>query len=218
MRAVSSLRLRKSEGGRMLDGTLRRALDPLIDAIAKRLAPRIGAEQMTFLGLACGLGSAAVIAFGRGAPLALLLLALSRIADGLDGAIARQTRPTPRGAFFDIVCDFLFYGAVPLAFAVHDPAANALAATVLFFAFYANGASFLAFAAIAAGRGMTSSARGAKGLYYTAGLTEGAETILCFVLMILAPGWFPLLACGFAALCLFSALARMILAWSAFRP
>jgi phosphatidylglycerophosphate synthase len=201
----------------MFDGVLRKALDPTINAVARRMASRIRAEQMTFFGLACGLASASVIAFGRGTALALGFLALSRIADGLDGAIARQSRPTPRGAFYDIVCDFLFYGAVPLAFALNDPAANALAAVVLFFAFYANGATFLAFAAIASGRSMPASSRGLKGLYYTAGLTEGAETILCFVLMILFPAWFPILAYGFAALCLLSALARMILAWSAFR-
>ncbi len=201
----------------MLDGVLRRAVDPAINAAAKRIARVITAEQMTLLGLVFGLAAAAVIAFGRGAPLALLFLALSRIADGLDGAIARRTRATSRGAFLDIVCDFIFYGAIPLAFALHSPMANALPASVLLFAFYVNGASFLAFAAIAASRGLSTEQRGKKGLFYTAGLAEGSETIACFVLMIMFPQFFAWLAYGFAALCLVTAISRMILAWQAFK-
>ena len=48
-------------------------------------------------------------------------------ADGLDGAVARLTTPTDRGAFLDITLDFLFYASVPLAFAVsrHDAAERA---------------------------------------------------------------------------------------------
>jgi phosphatidylglycerophosphate synthase len=201
----------------MFDGVLRKRLDPLIDAAARRLARRMSAEQMTFLGLAAGLSAAAVLAFGRSGLIALAFLALSRAADGLDGAIARQTKPTQRGAFLDIVCDFIFYGAVPLAFALRDPSINALPAAVLLFAFYVNGASFLAFAAIAAARGMSTEARGKKGLYYTAGLAEGAETIAVFALMMLLPAHFVWLAYGFAALCLITALARILLAWEAFR-
>jgi phosphatidylglycerophosphate synthase len=201
----------------MLDGVLRKGLDPLINAVARRLARHITAEQMTFLGLAFGLAAAAVISFDRGMLPALALLALSRFADGLDGAIARQTMPTARGAFLDIVCDFIFYGAIPLAFALHAPTANALPAAVLLFAFYVNGASFLAFAAVAASKNLSSQKRGKKGLYYTTGLAEGFETIACFALMILLPGWFAWFAYGFAAICLITALARMLLAWDMFK-
>jgi phosphatidylglycerophosphate synthase len=200
----------------MLDGVLRRAIDPAINRVARLLSRRISAEQMTFLGLAFGLAAAAVIIFDRPMAIALAGLALSRIADGLDGAIARATQPTARGAFLDIVCDFIFYGAIPLAFALTDPGANALAAAVLLFAFYVNGASFLAFAAVAAGRGMRSEARGKKGLYYTAGLAEGAETIAVFALVMLFPAWFAVIAYAFAALCLITAAARMAIAWGAF--
>jgi phosphatidylglycerophosphate synthase len=201
---------------RMFDGILRKGLDPAINATARQLAPRITAEQMTFLGLAAGLACAAAIGFGYGTLLALACLALSRVADGLDGAIARQTKATPRGAFLDIVCDFIFYGAIPLAFALHAPALNAIPAVVLLFAFYVNGASFLAYAAVAAGKGMTNTTRGTKGLHYTAGLAEGGETIACFAVMILWPSLFPVLAYAFAALCMVTALARMLLAWRSF--
>ena len=53
---------------------------------------------------------------------ALLLFILNRLFDGLDGAVARATRRTDRGGFLDIVFDFAVYGAVPLAFALREPA------------------------------------------------------------------------------------------------
>jgi phosphatidylglycerophosphate synthase len=203
-------------GSRMFDGILRKGLDPAINATARQLAPRISAEQMTFFGLVAGLACAAAIGFGHSPFFALAFLALSRIADGLDGAIARQTQPTPRGAFLDIVCDFIFYGAIPLAFALAAPEHNAIPAVILLFAFYVNGASFLAYAAIAAKQGMASTVRGSKGLHYTAGLAEGGETIACFAVMILWPALFALFAYAFAALCIVTALARISLAWRSF--
>jgi hypothetical protein len=56
-----------------------------------------------------------------------------------------------------------------------------------------------------------------KSIYFTAGLAEGAETIAVFALMVLRPDWFPPLALGFAGLTLMSAIARVALAWAAFR-
>ena len=63
--------------------------------------------------------------------LALALILCNRFLDGVDGVMARLAGPTDRGAYLDIVCDMLFYAAVPLGFALVDPAANALAAAVL---------------------------------------------------------------------------------------
>ncbi len=78
-----------------------------------------------------------------------MLLLLSRLCDGLDGAVARHTQKTDRGGFLDIVLDFAFYGVIPLGFVVAEPAQNAVAGAVLLFAFYVNGASFLAYAIMA---------------------------------------------------------------------
>ena len=55
--------------------------------------------------------------------------------------MARLTAPTDRGAFLDITLDFLFYASIPLAFAVADPAANALPAAVLLAAFIGTGSA-----------------------------------------------------------------------------
>lgn len=201
----------------MLDGFVRRLLDPPLDRLGRVLArAKVPADLLTFLALLTGLAAAAAIVAGSdGAALALLLA--SRTLDGLDGATARASRRTDRGGFIDIVFDFIFYGVVPLAFALRDPDANALPATVLLFSFYVNGSSFLAFAAVAAKRGLESRVRGVKSIYFTAGLAEGTETILVFLAMCAFPRWFPVLAYGFAGLTLMSAVARIVLAWHAFR-
>ncbi|MDW4549075.1 CDP-alcohol phosphatidyltransferase family protein [Defluviimonas sp. D31] len=175
----------------------------------------VGADQVTLAGF--GLGLIAVGALAAGAyTLALFLIAMNRLADGLDGAVAREVGPTERGAFLDIALDFVFYALVPLGFALADPAANALAAAALIAAFVGTGSSFLAFAAIAARRGLSAEAYPAKGIYYLGGLTEGAETIAVFAAMCLWPAAFPTLAWSFAALCAITTLSRWHQGWSAF--
>lgn len=198
----------------MLDRRLLGALKPALDAIARRLVARgVGADAVTLAGFALGLAGAALIALQL--PLAgLVLVAASRLCDGLDGAVARLTQPTDRGAFLDITLDFLFYASVPLAFALADPAANALPAAVLLAAFIGTGSSFLAFAVLAERRGLHASAYPNKGLYYLGGLTEGSETLICFALMALWPALFPVLAYGFAALCVLTIATRLLAGWS----
>ncbi len=202
----------------MLDRHAIAALRPVLDAIAGLLVRAgVGADTVTFVGFGLGIAGAAAIAFGAFGPGLALLLA-SRLLDGLDGAVARRTTPTDRGAFLDIALDFLFYASVPLAFALVDPAANALAAAVLLAAFVGTGSTFLAFAALAARRGLRSVAYPDKGLYYLGGLTEATETLACFVAMCLWPAWFAALAYGFSVLCALTLVARLAAGWRALSP
>ena len=201
----------------MLDGVMRKLIDPTLNGWGRRLAARgWTANGMTVLGLAFGFGAAAVIAAGWPGWLALLPLLAGRIADGLDGAIARATRKSDFGGFIDIVADFLFYGAVPFAFALRDADANAIAAAFLLLTFYANGASFLAYAVLAERNGMQTAARGEKSLYYTSGLLEGTETILFFIALCLFPAGFAAMAWVFGLLCLATTAARVMLALRVF--
>lgn len=201
----------------MLDGLARRVIDPPLTRWGRGLAARgWTADGMTALGLGLGLASAAVLALGGPGWLALLPLLAGRVADGLDGAIARAQGKTDFGGFADILADFVFYGAIPLAMALRAPE-NALPAAFLLFSFYVNGASFLAFATMAAKRGMETRARGEKSLYFTAGLLEGTETILLFVAFCLWPQAFAPLAWGFGLACLVTAGARVGLAVREFR-
>jgi phosphatidylglycerophosphate synthase len=200
----------------MLDGLIRPRIDPALDALGRRMAARgVGADAVTLAGLALGLAAAGAIALGHTAAGLVLILA-SRLADGLDGAVARAGRPTDFGGLLDIVADFLFYGAIPFAFALLDPAANAVAAAALILSFYVNGATFLGVATLAAKRGLGPGDRGPKALHYSAGLLEGTETIAFFVALCLWPAAFAPLAWGFAALCLATAGLRMAAARVAF--
>lgn len=201
----------------MLDGLLKPGLDPLLDRAAKWLVKRrIGADAVTLAGFAVGLAAAGAIAF-EAYLIGLVLLLASRIGDGLDGAVARQTQNTDFGGYLDIVLDFAFYGAVPLGFVLADPSANAVAGAVLILSFYVNGASFLAYAIMAERRGLSTEARGPKSLFFTTGLMEASETIAFFVAFCLFPNWFPALAYVFAGLCFYTALSRIVLAGRAFR-
>ena len=202
----------------MLDGVARRLVDPLLERTGRALAQAgVTADQVTVL--ACIVGLAGAVAVGAGHFLAgLVLMAASRIGDGLDGAVARATRPTDFGGYLDIVLDFVFYGAVPLGFVFADPDANGLAGAGLLFSFYINGATFLAYATLAARRGMSTDARGPKSLYFTAGLAEATETYIAFAALCLFPRHFPLIAWVFAALCVCTALSRVVLAGRIFGP
>ena len=201
----------------MLDGIMRRALDPSLNQAGRVLARRgVHANHITLVGLALGLLAAGLIAGGISGYAALVPLMVSRLADGLDGAVARATSLTDFGGYLDIVCDFIFYGAIPLAFVLRDPSANGVAGAFLLMSFYANGASFLSFAILAAKRGMKTEMRGVKSLYFTAGLLEGTETIGFFVLICLWPSIFSSGAWIFGTLCFVTAISRILLAWQIF--
>lgn len=200
----------------MLDHHIRPVIDPALNAMGRGIARTgLSANQVTLIGLALGLGAAFMIA--TGAPeWALLPLLASRVADGLDGAVARATQGTDFGGYLDIVADFLFYGAVPMAFVLADPAQNGAAGAFLLTSFYVNGTSFLGFAVLAEKHEMRTDARGVKSLYFTGGLLEGAETIAFFAALCLFPAYFTPMAWIFGALCFVTALSRVALARKVF--
>jgi phosphatidylglycerophosphate synthase len=175
------------------------------------------ANGISFAGF--GVGIAAAVAIALSYPLwGLVLLLLSRLMDGLDGAVARATQPTERGAFLDITLDFMFYASIPLAFALSNPAVNALPAAVLLVSFIGTGSSFLAFAAAAERQQLRSTEFPEKGFYFLGGLTEATETLVAFVAMCLWPQWFGAIAYGFAALCAITTVLRIRWGWTSLAP
>ena len=194
----------------MFDPVLRRLIDPSLDRAGAWFARHgVPADAASLAGLAIGLLAVPALAFGR-YDLALGLILLNRLVDGIDGPSARHGTPTPFGGYLDIMCDMAFYAAVPVGFALARPE-NAQWAAVLLASFVCTGASFLGRAVLAAQRGETyDGRRGRKSFFHAAGMIEGSETIAAFVLFCLFPGGFPWLAGAFAALCLWTAAARVL--------
>lgn len=196
----------------MIDARLRPWIDPPLVRAARTVATTgIRADAITIVSGLFGIAAATAVALGA-FPAALALLVLNRLGDGIDGAVARLTGATDRGAFLDTALDFVVYAAFPLGFALFAPP-NALPAAILLASYLANGSAFLAFSVVAQRRGLATSAQGEKSIYYLAGLAEGFETIVFMVAACLFPAVFPILACAFAALCFVSAGARLVLGW-----
>ena len=200
----------------MLDRFATALLRPAVEGLA-RVMGRAGmtANAVTLAGFALGMLAAALIALQSYMP-ALAAMGLSRLCDALDGAVARLHTPSDAGGFLDIALDFLFYASIPLAFAISDPQTNALAAASLLAAFVGTASSFLAFAALAAKRGLHNTAYPDKSIYFLGGLTEGTETLAFFVAMCVWPHHFVILAYTFAAMCAVTIATRIWWGWKSF--
>lgn len=168
----------------------------------------VKANWITLFGFVVGMMVIPALYFGD-TSLALALVVINRLMDGLDGAVARVQGPTDLGGYLDITLDFIFYSAVIFGFALMDPAENALAASFLIFAFMGTGGSFLAFAIMAEKRNIERLEYGRKSLYFLGGLTEGTETIVFLLLICAFPHGFSILAYVFAAMCWITTATRI---------
>jgi phosphatidylglycerophosphate synthase len=196
----------------MIDAHLRRWIDPPLNRTGDYLAGLgVTANQVTLLGFALGLTAMLSIAL-QAYSLGLGLILLSRLCDGLDGAVARASIITDLGGYLDIVLDFIFYSAIVFGFVLAQPD-HATAGAFLIFSFVGTGTSFLAYSTFAAKRGLITRLRGEKSLYYLGGLIEGFETITCLILMCLYPNAFWIFAVGFGSLCWLTTLLRLLTAF-----
>ncbi len=184
----------------MLDAQFRPLIDRLLNPIGRGLVVLgVTANQVTMVGVAFGLIAAGCVAAGI-FYLAFWFVIANRIIDGLDGAVARASRSSDFGGYLDIVSDFIFYSAIPLAFAVARPE-TALVAAFLIFSFIGTATSFLGFAILAEKHHITTQISGKKAFYYLGGLTEGTETIVLFLAMLVWPDYFNHMAIVFGILC-----------------
>ncbi|MGV8875572.1 MAG: CDP-alcohol phosphatidyltransferase family protein [Rhodococcus sp. (in: high G+C Gram-positive bacteria)] len=181
----------------MIDAYLRRHLESPLDRCAAALdRPTITPDRITAAGLVLGLGSA----LAAGLQFWLLALALwivSRVADGLDGPLARRRvraggTSSGAGGFFDITADFVVYGTTVVGVAVGVSAeydAPWWPFLLVLLAYYVNGTAFLAFSSIA--EKTDRKIDDGRSLSFLGGLAEGAETIAVHSLWLLFPqfGW-----------------------------
>lgn len=192
-------------------------MDPPLNKVARLLrGSKITANQVTIGGFLLGLAVMPALAFQMYF-LAIAIIVINRIADGLDGAIARQHGVTDLGGYLDIVLDFIFYSAVIFGFCLALPD-QATYGAFLIFSFIGTGTSFLALSIFAAKRSLSTDIRGTKSIYYLGGLTEGFETIVTFLMMCLFPAWFWLIASIFGALCWVTTLTRIVTSYNLLKP
>ncbi|MHA7155623.1 CDP-alcohol phosphatidyltransferase family protein [Arthrobacter sp. TMN-50] len=207
----------------MFDSRLRPLLAPLLNRAAAALdVPRVSPNRLTGLNLVLGLASAGFAAAQWWLP-ALVAWVLCRLADGLDGPLARR-RATQRGAghdagqggFWDISADFVVYGATVIGVAIGVTAgfgAPWLPFLLVLFAYYINGTVFLAFSSIAEKNGRQID--DGRSLSFLGGLAEGAETILVHSLWLLFPAVAWQVAAVWAALVMISAGQRIFAGYRA---
>lgn len=201
----------------MLDAFLRPLINTPLERAAKALnAVSLKPDHITWIGF--GFGVLAMAALANGFYLsALLFIGLNRLCDGLDGALARVSHHvTDYGGYLDIVLDFIIYSGLVFAFALGRPE-DALIAAFLIFSFIGTGGSFLAYAIIAAKRGVETEARGKKSFFHMGGLAEGTETIIALALICIFPQWFTEIALTFGALCWITTIGRIYEAKRVFR-
>lgn len=199
----------------MLDAALRPLIDPPLNAVAKGFVRlKVPANAVTWAGFVIGIGAVPALALHMYG-MALVLIALRSVADGLDGAIARATHTTDYGGYLDIVLDFIFYAGVVFGMALAQPE-HAIYAAFLIWTFMGTASSFLAYAVLAEKHGLTTAIRGDKSLYYLGGLAEGTETLIALALFCIIPSWFPVIASGFGVMCLLTTVGRILAARKAF--
>ncbi|UGA56023.1 CDP-alcohol phosphatidyltransferase family protein [Vibrio sp. VB16] len=185
----------------MLDRFSIKILKMPLELTAKGLHKfNVTADQTTLFGFMLGCLVLPSLIFQQ-YDLALVFVILNRLCDGLDGALARIQGISDSGGFLDISLDFLFYSLVPFGFVLANAEQNAIAGAFLIFSFIGTGSSFLAFAVMAGKRDIENPVYKNKSLYYMAGLTEGTETIACFVIFCLFPDYFAQIAYVFGTLC-----------------
>tara|TARA_B100001540_G_C15623821_1_gene558873 strand:+ start:160 stop:771 length:612 start_codon:yes stop_codon:yes gene_type:complete len=183
--------------------------EPILSYLAKKLL-KIGIKSnyITIFGFFLGLISFVLICFGH-FYFALIFFLLNRFFDGLDGALARLTKATDLGGFYDIVCDFIIYGLLPLGFIIIDKT-NSISYAFLLTSFIGTGTTFLASAWYVEKNNKFLKDKKNKSFYYSGGITEGFETIICFVMMLIFREYSGIIAFLFAILCWITVIIRII--------
>jgi len=183
----------------MLDNSARRIAAPVLNATAGMLQSMgVHANTVTAIGFIFGLAGIAAIALD-GHLLGLLLLAVNRFADGVDGALARRTQETNFGGFLDAAFRPIIYAGVPFGFAVAHPT-DALGAVFLVLGLTAALATQLAARFYMIARPVNF-----RAWPFSPIITENTEIFLCFALMCLMPPAFTPFAFFFGFLCFISA-------------
>ena len=205
----------------MFDRSIQRLTQKPLSFVGKFLLKIFKPNQITIIGFFFGIVMCFLI-FIHSYFLAILFLFLNRLCDGLDGVMARQTSPSPLGAYLDIILDFIIYAAFVLVFSLQNEI-NLLTGVFLLFSYICTGTTFLTQAIIQPQLDYSQQDHDdvkdeiPKSFIYASGLIEGSETIFfMFICLILAKA-FPILGFLFGMLCLITAIARVIIFYKKYK-
>ena len=193
----------------MLDKKINLFFRPILSKIASILIKhKFLPNQITLVGFILGIFCFIFLSLGM-IYIALFLFLLNRFFDGLDGALARLTKPSDLGGFYDIISDFFVYGLLPFGFILFDKN-NFLSMSLLLTSFIGTCSTFLTTAWIFEKKKINIDQLSKKSFYYSEGLIEGTETIFLFFLMFIFYEVASFIAWIFAILCFITALIRVI--------
>jgi phosphatidylglycerophosphate synthase len=205
----------------MFDRSIQRLTQKPLSFLGKFLLKIFNPNQITFIGFFFGIVMCFLI-FIHSYFLAILFLFLNRLCDGLDGVMARQTSPSPLGAYLDIILDFIIYAAFVLVFSLHNEI-NLLIGVFLLFSYICTGTTFLTQAIIQPQLDYSQLDQDdikdeiPKSFIYASGLIEGSETIFFMFICLILPKAFPILGFLFGILCLITAMARVIIFYKKYK-
>jgi phosphatidylglycerophosphate synthase len=204
----------------MFDRSIQRLIQKPLSFLGKILLKTLQPNQITFIGFFFGILMCFLI-FIHSYFLAILFLFLNRLCDGLDGVMARQTSPSPLGAYLDIILDFIIYAAFVLVFSLENQI-NLLTGVFLLFTYICTGTTFLTQAIIQPQLDYSQQQDNTedgipKSFIYASGLIEGTETIFFMFLCLIMPKAFPILGFLFSVLCLITAIARVIIFYKKYK-
>lgn len=195
----------------MLDTLVKEKVNPILDIIAQKLdALGIGPNQITIYGFIVGF--VGCIAVGvQSYNFALFLIILNRLADGLDGAVARYNDEKPEGKtlvqklygqYLDVTLDKIFFAAFVCFYLMGQPHHGIAAATVLF--------AYVALFSTSMGTYIlgTEETSKKKPFYHPTRLIEETEITIFMVLVCLYPIAFSAIAALFSILCLATTFSR----------
>ena len=192
----------------MLDQKFNLFLKPALNKFATILIKyKFSPNQITLLSFT--LGIVCFIFLSLGMIYIALIFILNRFFDGVDGTLARLTKPTDLGGFYDIISDFLIYALLPFGFILFDNS-NFLSMSLLLTSFIGTCSTFLTTAWIFEKKKIQINQLSKKSFYYSGGLIEGSETIFLFVLMFVFYELASFIAWIFALLCFLTAIMRVV--------
>jgi phosphatidylglycerophosphate synthase len=205
----------------MFDRSIQRLTQKPLSILGKFLLKIFKPNQITIIGFFFGIVMCFLI-FIHSYFLAILFLFLNRLCDGLDGVMARQTSPSPLGAYLDIILDFIIYAAFVLVFSLQNEI-NLLTGVFLLFSYICTGTTFLTQAIIQPQLDYSQQDHDdvkdeiPKSFIYASGLIEGSETIFFMFICLILPKAFPILGFLFGMLCLMTAIARVIIFYKKYK-